>query len=164
MIIVDTSGRHKQEEALFDEMKEIQEAVQPDNTVLIMDATQGQAVFDQARAFHGEPRKRKRQDRRGPHEKNKLKSLGIRSSRTLRVRCCGRTTVSQRKTKSGAVVTKSLVHIDGCNNSAGKRLSAVIDEAVLHMCGLQEIGLVNRSNNTSSTFRSCAYCTAWVFA
>lgn len=53
VIIVDTSGRHKQEEALFDEMKEIQEAVQPDNTTLIMDATQGQAVFDQAKAFHG---------------------------------------------------------------------------------------------------------------
>ncbi|CAN0528449.1 unnamed protein product, partial [Ectocarpus sp. 12 AP-2014] len=52
VIIVDTSGRHKQEEALFDEMKEIQEAVQPDNTTLIMDATQGQAVFDQAKAFH----------------------------------------------------------------------------------------------------------------
>lgn len=55
VIIVDTSGRHKQEEALFDEMKEIQETVQPDNTTLIMDATQGQAVFDQAKAFHGEP-------------------------------------------------------------------------------------------------------------
>ncbi|CAM9619481.1 unnamed protein product, partial [Scytosiphon promiscuus] len=54
VIIVDTSGRHKQEEALFDEMKEIQEAVAPDNTTLIMDATQGQAVFDQAKAFHAE--------------------------------------------------------------------------------------------------------------
>eukprot|EP00752_Nemacystus_decipiens_P014241 g12667.t1 len=52
VIIVDTSGRHKQEDALFDEMKEIQDAVQPDNTTLIMDATQGQAVFDQAKAFH----------------------------------------------------------------------------------------------------------------
>eukprot|EP00903_Cladosiphon_okamuranus_P006987 g6800.t1 len=52
VIIVDTSGRHKQEDALFDEMQEIQEAVQPDNTTLIMDATQGQAVFDQAKAFH----------------------------------------------------------------------------------------------------------------
>lgn len=51
---MDTSGRHKQEDALFEEMKEIQEAVHPDNTVLIMDATQGQAVYDQATAFHGE--------------------------------------------------------------------------------------------------------------
>ena len=30
-----------QEEALFDEMKEIQAAIQPDNTVFVMDATQG---------------------------------------------------------------------------------------------------------------------------
>ncbi|CAN0450332.1 unnamed protein product, partial [Discosporangium mesarthrocarpum] len=52
VIVVDTSGRHKQEEALFEEMREIQEAVEPDNVVLIMDATQGQAVHDQAVAFH----------------------------------------------------------------------------------------------------------------
>lgn len=52
LIIVDTSGRHKQEKALFDEMQEISAAVQPDNTVLVMDATQGQAVYDQALAFH----------------------------------------------------------------------------------------------------------------
>jgi len=52
VIIVDTSGRHKQEEALFEEMQEISAAVQPDNTVLVMDATQGQAVYDQALAFH----------------------------------------------------------------------------------------------------------------
>eukprot|EP00607_Mallomonas_marina_P007836 CAMPEP_0182418038 /NCGR_PEP_ID=MMETSP1167-20130531/2498_1 /TAXON_ID=2988 /ORGANISM="Mallomonas Sp, Strain CCMP3275" /LENGTH=506 /DNA_ID=CAMNT_0024592003 /DNA_START=76 /DNA_END=1593 /DNA_ORIENTATION=- len=51
VIIVDTSGRHRQEEALFDEMQEIQSAVQPDNIVFVMDATQGQAVFDQATAF-----------------------------------------------------------------------------------------------------------------
>lgn len=36
-----------QEEALFDEMKEIQAAVEPDNIVFVMDATQGQAVYDQ---------------------------------------------------------------------------------------------------------------------
>ena len=52
LIIVDTSGRHKQEAALFDEMQEIAAAVHPDNTVLVMDATQGQAVYDQAKAFH----------------------------------------------------------------------------------------------------------------
>eukprot|EP01041_Mallomonas_annulata_P005986 gene5986-12068_t len=51
VIIVDTSGRHRQEEALFDEMQEIQAAVKPDNIVFVMDATQGQAVFDQATAF-----------------------------------------------------------------------------------------------------------------
>jgi signal recognition particle subunit SRP54 len=52
VIIVDTSGRHRQESALFDEMQEIREAVSPDNIVFILDATQGQAVHDQANSFH----------------------------------------------------------------------------------------------------------------
>ncbi|KAL3789559.1 hypothetical protein ACHAW5_007910 [Stephanodiscus triporus] len=52
VIVVDTSGRHRQEEALFEEMQEISAAVEPDNTVFVMDATQGQAVYDQALAFH----------------------------------------------------------------------------------------------------------------
>mmetsp|Transcript_8913 Transcript_8913/g.13381 ORF Transcript_8913/g.13381 Transcript_8913/m.13381 type:complete len:503 (+) Transcript_8913:113-1621(+) len=51
VIIVDTSGRHRQESALFEEMQEIQSAVDPDNIVFVMDATQGQAVMDQARSF-----------------------------------------------------------------------------------------------------------------
>lgn len=51
VIIVDTSGRHKQEGALFEEMQEISAAVNPDNTVFVMDATQGQAVYDQALGF-----------------------------------------------------------------------------------------------------------------
>lgn len=51
IIIVDTSGRHKQEGALFEEMQEISAAVNPDNTVFVMDATQGQAVYDQALGF-----------------------------------------------------------------------------------------------------------------
>ncbi|KAL7550081.1 hypothetical protein ACHAWF_013314 [Thalassiosira exigua] len=53
VIAVDTSGRHRQEEALFEEMQEISAAVDPDDTVFVMDATQGQAVYDQALAFHG---------------------------------------------------------------------------------------------------------------
>jgi signal recognition particle subunit SRP54 len=51
IIIVDTSGRHKQETALLDEMQEIAISIQPDNTILVIDATQGQAVYDQALAF-----------------------------------------------------------------------------------------------------------------
>lgn len=51
VIIVDTSGRHKQEGALFEEMQEISAAVRPDNTIFVMDATQGQAVYDQALGF-----------------------------------------------------------------------------------------------------------------
>ena len=50
--MVDTSGRHRQESALFEEMQEISAAIRPDNTIFVMDATQGQAVFDQAQAFH----------------------------------------------------------------------------------------------------------------
>jgi len=51
VIIVDTSGRHRQEAGLLEEMQEISSAVAPDNVVLVMDATQGQAVYDQALAF-----------------------------------------------------------------------------------------------------------------
>lgn len=52
LIIVDTSGRHRQEGALIEEMQEIASSINPDNVVLVMDATQGQAVYDQALAFH----------------------------------------------------------------------------------------------------------------
>lgn len=51
LIIVDTSGRHKQEAKLLEEMQELSAAIQPDNIILVMDATQGQAVYDQAVAF-----------------------------------------------------------------------------------------------------------------
>jgi signal recognition particle subunit SRP54 len=52
IIIIDTSGRHKQENALFDEMSDLITTVQPNLTVLVVDATQGQSVYDQALAFH----------------------------------------------------------------------------------------------------------------
>ena len=52
IIVVDTSGRHQQEASLLEEMQEIAAAIDPDNTILVLDATQGQAVFDQAKAFH----------------------------------------------------------------------------------------------------------------
>ena len=51
IIIVDTSGRHKQEASLFEEMVQVQEAVQPDDIVFTMDSTIGQAAFGQAEAF-----------------------------------------------------------------------------------------------------------------
>jgi signal recognition particle subunit SRP54 len=51
VIIVDTSGRHRQEAELFREMQDVQEAVSPDTTMFVMDATQGQALYDQAQAF-----------------------------------------------------------------------------------------------------------------
>ncbi|KAJ8966565.1 hypothetical protein NQ314_003460 [Rhamnusium bicolor] len=51
IIIVDTSGRHKQEESLFEEMLAVANAVKPDNIIFVMDATIGQACEAQAKAF-----------------------------------------------------------------------------------------------------------------
>lgn len=51
MIIVDTSGRHKQEASLFEEMKQIEAAIKPNDIVFVMDGSIGQAAFDQAQAF-----------------------------------------------------------------------------------------------------------------
>lgn len=42
VIIVDTSGRHRQESELFEEMKQIQAAVKPDMTILVLDASIGE--------------------------------------------------------------------------------------------------------------------------
>ncbi|CAG8434061.1 10726_t:CDS:10 [Ambispora gerdemannii] len=52
IIIVDTSGRHKQEAELFEEMKQISTVVNPHNTIFVMDGTIGQAAEAQAKAFH----------------------------------------------------------------------------------------------------------------
>ncbi|KAJ9600630.1 hypothetical protein L9F63_026231 [Diploptera punctata] len=51
IIIVDTSGRHKQEESLFEEMLQVSNAIRPDNIIFVMDATIGQACEAQAKAF-----------------------------------------------------------------------------------------------------------------
>jgi len=51
IIIVDTSGRHMQEAALFEEMEQVASAVQPDEVVFVMDSSIGQAAHDQASAF-----------------------------------------------------------------------------------------------------------------
>lgn len=51
IIIVDTSGRHKQETSLFEEMLSIQSAVKPQQIIFVMDASIGQACESQAAAF-----------------------------------------------------------------------------------------------------------------
>ncbi|TFL07475.1 signal recognition particle protein [Pterulicium gracile] len=51
VIIVDTSGRHKQESELFEEMVQIGDAVHPNMTILILDASIGQAAEAQSHAF-----------------------------------------------------------------------------------------------------------------
>lgn len=51
LILVDTSGRHTQEDALFAEMKDLIDAIKPDNIVFVMDAGIGQSAEDQALGF-----------------------------------------------------------------------------------------------------------------
>lgn len=51
IILVDSSGRHKQDAALWDEMRSINAAVRPDDTIFVMDGSIGQAAFAQAKAF-----------------------------------------------------------------------------------------------------------------
>ena len=51
LIIVDTSGRHKQEAELFEEMQQVHDAVKPDDVVFVLDSTIGQAAMPQAQAF-----------------------------------------------------------------------------------------------------------------
>ena len=51
IIIVDTSGRHKQEDALFEEMKQVSAATSPNDIIFVMDSHIGQACHAQAEAF-----------------------------------------------------------------------------------------------------------------
>lgn len=52
LIIVDTSGRHKQSEDLLEEMEQMYRSIQPTSVFLVMDSTIGQSAFAQASAFH----------------------------------------------------------------------------------------------------------------
>lgn len=52
VIIVDTSGRHKLEDDLISEMKEIFKATNPDEKLLVMDAAMGQQSGPQSKAFN----------------------------------------------------------------------------------------------------------------
>jgi len=49
--IVDTAGRHALEEGLIDEIQEIDAVVEPDRSLLVMDAALGQNAKDQAKRF-----------------------------------------------------------------------------------------------------------------
>ncbi|XP_011032286.1 PREDICTED: signal recognition particle 54 kDa protein 2-like [Populus euphratica] len=51
LIIVDTSGQHKQEAALFEEIRQVSEATKPELAILVTDSSIGQVAFDQAQAF-----------------------------------------------------------------------------------------------------------------
>ena len=52
VILIDTAGRHKEEQDLLDEMKRINSVAQPDLALLVIDGTIGRQCFSQAEAFH----------------------------------------------------------------------------------------------------------------
>jgi len=52
LIIVDTAGRHKDERELMSEMGDLAKQIQPDEIVLAIDASIGQAAMSQAAAFN----------------------------------------------------------------------------------------------------------------
>ena len=52
MILIDTSGRHKEESGLLKEMENIAKAADPDEIVLVIDGTIGQNAYRQAEIFN----------------------------------------------------------------------------------------------------------------
>jgi signal recognition particle subunit SRP54 len=52
VVIIDTAGRHKEEEGLLQEMNEMYKVATPELVLLVIDATIGQGAFKQAEAFH----------------------------------------------------------------------------------------------------------------
>ena len=52
VIIIDTAGRHKEEQDLLEEMGRINKVADPDLALLVIDGTIGQQCFNQAEAFH----------------------------------------------------------------------------------------------------------------
>ncbi len=51
VVIVDTAGRHALEEELVDEIEDIESVVDPDMSLLVLDASIGQSAGEQAEAF-----------------------------------------------------------------------------------------------------------------
>jgi signal recognition particle subunit SRP54 len=51
VILVDTAGRHKEENSLMKEMREIVQAIKPDEVILVLDGTVGQQAAAQAQVF-----------------------------------------------------------------------------------------------------------------
>src|ERR671919_3241664 len=52
VIIIDTAGRHKEENELLEEMNSMYKVALPDLVLLVIDGTIGQQAYNQARAFH----------------------------------------------------------------------------------------------------------------
>ncbi|MCD6409250.1 MAG: signal recognition particle protein [Candidatus Verstraetearchaeota archaeon] len=52
LVIIDTAGRHKSEASLIEEMKTLAKTINPDEIMMVIDATLGQQAAAQASAFH----------------------------------------------------------------------------------------------------------------
>jgi signal recognition particle subunit SRP54 len=52
IIIVDTAGRHKEEQELIKEMKTLEKKIHPDEVMMVIDGTIGQQALIQAQTFH----------------------------------------------------------------------------------------------------------------
>jgi signal recognition particle subunit SRP54 len=52
VIIIDTAGRHKEEQELIKEMKMLEKNIKPDEVMLVIDGTIGQQAMIQAKAFN----------------------------------------------------------------------------------------------------------------
>jgi signal recognition particle subunit SRP54 len=52
VVIIDTAGRHKQEEELIKEMTTLEKKIKPDEVMLVIDGTIGQQATAQAKAFN----------------------------------------------------------------------------------------------------------------
>jgi signal recognition particle subunit SRP54 len=52
IVIIDTAGRHKEEQELIKEMKSLEKNIRPDEIMLVIDGTIGQQALVQAQAFN----------------------------------------------------------------------------------------------------------------
>lgn len=52
IVLIDTAGRHKEEQDLLDEMQQIGRVASPDLALLVIDGTIGKQCFGQAESFH----------------------------------------------------------------------------------------------------------------
>ncbi len=52
IVIVDTSGRHKEEKELIKEMKDLEKHIRPNEIMMVIDGTIGQQASAQAKTFH----------------------------------------------------------------------------------------------------------------
>jgi signal recognition particle subunit SRP54 len=52
IVIIDTAGRHKEEQELIKEMKMLEKSIRPDEIMLVIDGTIGQQATVQAKAFN----------------------------------------------------------------------------------------------------------------